>query len=150
MDRDLLAKELERDEGLRLFPYKDSVGILTIGIGRNLDEIGISEAEARILLESDIARVERDLDTALPWWRKLDEDRQRVLVNMAFNLGADSTSPDPRKRKLLAFKNTLGAVLIGDYDGAAALMLKSKWAIQVGPRSVRLAARMRGDGLNVA
>jgi lysozyme len=129
--------ELERDEGLRLFPYKDSVGKTTIGIGRNLDDVGISEAEARAMLASDIARVEADLDKALPWWRKLDEDRQRVLANMCFNLGL---------AKLMTFRNTLGAIFLGDFTDAAASMLASKWAQQVGPRAARLAARMRGDG----
>lgn len=136
MNATFLAAELERDEGLRLLPYKDSVGKTTIGIGRNLDDVGISEAEARAMLAADIARVEADLDRELTWWRKLDEDRQRVLANMAFNLGV---------AKLLTFKNTLGSIFVGDYQAAADAMLASKWASQVGPRATRLAARMRGE-----
>lgn len=129
-----LAAELTRDEGLRLKPYVDTVGKLTIGVGRNLTDVGISETEAQLLLRNDIAAAEQLLDAHIAWWRRLDEDRQRVLVNMAFNLG-------PR---LLEFKRTLYYVANGDYESAAAAMLESKWAQQVGPRAVRLADRMRG------
>jgi len=129
-----LVAELVRDEGLRLKPYRDSVGKLTIGVGRNLDDVGISPDEAQYLLGNDIASAEAMLDLRVSWWRRLDEDRQRVLVNMAFNLG----------ERLLGFERTLGAIANGSYDVAADAMLQSKWAQQVGPRAVRLAERMRG------
>jgi len=129
-----LAAELTRDEGLRLKPYRDTVGKITIGIGRNLDDVGISPEEAQFLLRNDIEAAERLLDSRLGWWRRLDEDRQRVLVNMAFNLG-------PR---LLGFEHTLFFIANGEWDKAADAMLASKWAAQVGPRAVRLAERIRG------
>jgi lysozyme len=129
-----LVADLTRDEGLRLKPYVDSVGKLTIGYGRNLDDVGISEAEAQFLLANDIAAAETLLDRSIPWWRTLSEDRQRVLCNMAYNLG-------PR---LLDFQTTLGRIQAGNYAAAAESMLQSKWAQQVGPRAVRLAALMRG------
>ena len=88
------------------------------------------------LLECDIRRVKADLDLALSWWRGLDDVRQRVLVNMAFNLGIT---------RLLGFKNTLAAMQAGNYADAAKGMLDSKWATQVGARATRLAAMMR-DG----
>lgn len=146
MNMALLTAELRRDEGLRLKPYRASVGILTIGVGRNLEEVGISEPEADVLLRNDIGRAMDELDRALPWWRELDEVRQRVMVNLAFNLGADSTSSDPRKRKLLEFKNTLAAIQSGNYAAAGVSMLKSLWASQVGERAQRL-ARMMVSGI---
>lgn len=133
MNRDLLTQELERDEGIRLKVYKDSLGIETIGIGRNLRDVGISKAEAYMLLGADIDSVERDLDRALPWWRQLSDNRQRVLANMCFNLGIN---------RLLGFKNTLAAMKEGRYADAAEGMLASKWASQVGQRAVRLANMM--------
>ena len=129
-----LVAELTRDEGLRLKPYLDTVGKLTIGYGRNLNDVGISEDEAQYLLRNDILAAERFLDANLPWWRRLDEDRQRVLCNMAFNLGPH----------LLEFHQTLYYVANGDYESAANQMMLSKWAQQVGPRAKRLADRMRG------
>jgi lysozyme len=137
MNREILARELHRDEGEVLHAYQDSRGFWTLGIGRLIDKSmggGITHDEALFLLENDIAKVEADLDRELPWWRALDEVRQRVLANMAFNLGI---------RKLLGFKNTLAAVQRGDYEAAAKGMLKSLWAKQVGQRAERLAAMMR-------
>jgi lysozyme len=137
MNYEKLLAELERDEGLRLKPYRDSVGKLTIGIGRNLDDKGISEAAARFLLGEDVLEVEAGLDEALPWWRQQEEVRQRVLANMAFNMGLAG---------LLQFTNTLAAVREGRYEDAASGMLASLWAKQVGPRAIRLAEMMRQGG----
>jgi lysozyme len=133
-DMPTLIGELKRDEGVRLKPYTDTVGKLTIGVGRNLTDVGISDDECTALLQNDVARTVAALDKSLPWWRKLDPVRQRVLVNMAFNLGMVG---------LLTFKNTLAAVQSGSYAAAAAGMLASKWATQVGDRAKRLAEMMR-------
>ena len=128
-----MREELMRDEGLRLKPYKDTVGKTTIGIGRNLDDVGISKEEAYDMLTNDIIRTSRSLDLDIPWWKTLNETRQRVLLNMAFNLGINS---------LLGFKNTLANIKAGNYEAAAVGMLNSKWASQVGARAQRLAEQM--------
>lgn len=125
-----LEADLFRDEGLRLKPYKDTVGKLTIGVGRNLDDVGISREEALQMLQNDIKRTEADLDKHLSWWRSKPEPIQRVLTNMAFNMGIGG---------LLKFKNTLKAFEQNRWKDAAAGMLNSKWATQVGDRSKRLA-----------
>ena len=134
MNINTLSDELPRDEGLRLKTYRCTAGKLTIGIGRNLDDVGISESEARVLLANDIAKVSAQMDKALPWWKSLSEPRQRVLANMAFNLGIAG---------LLGFKNTLGMIERGEYAKAADAMLASKWAKQVGARATRLSDMMR-------
>jgi lysozyme len=134
MNMDALIADLTRDEGVRLKPYLDTVGKTTIGVGRNLTDVGISEDEADYLLHSDIARTVADLNRKLTWWSTLDEVRQRVLCNLCFNLGING---------LLTFHNTLEAVRSGRYGDAADGMLASLWARQVGPRSLRLAAMMR-------
>jgi len=133
LDRAALVANLIRDEGLRLKPYRDTVGKLTIGIGRNLDDRGISRDEAMTLLQNDIDAHLREVKAALPWLVSLDEVRQRVLVNMAFNLGVP---------KLLEFRNTLQAIANGDWKKAAAGMRASLWAKQVGQRAERLARMM--------
>lgn len=133
MNLDAMRSELIRDEAMKLKPYRDSVGKLSIGVGRNLDDVGISQIEAAQMLDSDIRRTADALDKALPWWRGLDEVRQRVLLNMAFNMGVAG---------LLGFKHTLADVQAGNYDFAAAGMLASKWAGQVGDRAQRLANMM--------
>ncbi|MFC4275575.1 glycoside hydrolase family protein [Achromobacter aloeverae] len=131
-DLGALQAELIRDEGERLKPYKDTVDKTTIGIGRNLDDKGISHDESLMLLANDIADAEDFLNRNLPWWAELDDVRMRVLLNMAFNLGG----------KLLQFKNTLGAVQRHDWQAAHDGMLDSLWAKQVGARAQRLAYMM--------
>lgn len=133
-DLPTLVAELKRDEGVRLKPYTDTVGKLTIGVGRNLSDVGITDAESTVLLQNDIQRTVAALDASLPWWRNLNPVRQRVLINMAFNMGMVG---------LLTFKNTLAAMQSGSYAAAAAGMLASKWATQVGARADRLAEMMR-------
>lgn len=133
----ILIEELKAHEGWRRQPYRDTVGKLSIGCGRNLDDVGISDAEIQYLLASDILRAKAGLDRIAPWWKTLSAGRQRVLINMCFNLGAD---------KLAGFRNTLAAIKAGDYVKAAAEMLDSRWATQVGSRATYLANIMRiGD-----
>lgn len=134
---DTLIAELRRDEGEVLHAYKDTEGYVTVGVGRLLDKRrggGISREESAYLLRNDISKKIAALDQELPWWRQLSPTRQRVIVNMAFNLGVAG---------LLGFKNTLASVQRGDYDDAALRMLDSKWATQVGDRAKRLADLMR-------
>jgi lysozyme len=131
-----LVRQIELHEGTRLKPYRCTAGKLTIGVGRNLEDRGISLSEARILLANDLADVRNGLRNALPWVAQLDDVRQRVLIDMAFNLGIQG---------LLAFKRTLEAVRQGQYQQAAAMMLQSRWATQVGQRAQRL-SRMMATG----
>jgi lysozyme len=134
----LLVAELRRDEGVRRRPYLDTVGKVSIGVGRNLDDVGLSEDEIELLLINDITRTVADLDRHLPWWRGLSLVRQRVMVNMAFNMGIGTA-----ERGLRSFRNTLTKIQAGDYEGAARGMAGSKWARQVGARATRLCQMMR-------
>ena len=120
-------------EGLKLKPYMDGRNKLSIGVGRNLDVSGISKDEALLLLHNDIDRIRRELDKSLPWWRKLSDVRQKVLISMAFNLGMGG---------LLEFNRMLSYLQVGDYAAAAGEMLSSAWANQVGTRAIELADMM--------
>ncbi|KRB73436.1 glycoside hydrolase family protein [Noviherbaspirillum sp. Root189] len=137
MNIENLTSELIVDEALKLKPYHCTAGKLTIGIGRNLEDVGISTDEARYLLKNDIDRVCAQLDAALPWWRTMSERRQRVLANMCFNMGIGNST-----RGLLSFRNTLASMQRGDYRAAARGMRDSSWAKQVGARAERLAKMM--------
>jgi len=153
MNIGLLVRELVRDEGLRLSPYRCTAGKLTTGVGRNLDgnpmtaeELGcighdgrskpITKEQAHYLLVNDIYKVSNDLDRSLPWWQELDDTRKRVLANMCFNMGIGT---------LLTFKNTLHLIHTARYFEASKAMLRSKWASQVGARASRL-AKLMADG----
>jgi len=133
MDR--IKEQLVRHEGLRLKPYRCTAGKLTIGIGRNLDDRGISQKEAYAMLERDIQDCEQWLIDEIPEiYNKLDEVRQAVLLNMCFNLGI---------KGLLGFNNTLAFITSGDWERAANSMLVSKWAKQVGCKAIELSELMR-------
>jgi lysozyme len=134
MDRDALKERLILDEDLKLKPYRCPAGKLTIGIGRNIKDVGISRAEALMLCDNDIDRVEAELDRHVPWWRDLSERRQQALANMCFNMGW------PRLAK---FKNMLAALQAGDFDRAAAEAENSLWFKQVGARGMRIAAMIK-------
>jgi lysozyme len=129
-----LLDQLKRDEGLRLTPYRDSVGKLTIGYGRNLDAEGISADEAEYMLHNDLIAHTQALEKALPWVTTLDQARHDALVNIAFNVGVPG---------LLEFKKTLALIQAGEYSLAAEELMRSKWATQVGVRAERLSAQLR-------
>jgi len=129
-----LIQQLIDHEGLELFPYKCTADKLTIGVGRNLEDRGISEDEAAYLLQNDIEIVERELLEAQPLVSMLDSVRQRVLVDMGFNLGTPT---------LMKFQNMWDAIEDEDWDEAADQMLDSRWANQVGRRAIRLADATR-------
>ena len=137
----VLISELRRDEGVEREVYKDSVGIDTIGVGHNLYAKPLPESwsppltdlQIDQLLSEDLVEVFEGLDKHMPDWKELSEPRQRVLVNMAFNMGIEG---------LMTFKNTLKAIEESNYSYASALMMQSKWARQVGARASRLSSMM--------
>jgi lysozyme len=128
-DANTLTQELMRDEGVKLKPYRCTAGKLTIGVGRNIEDNGISNEEAALLLANDLKSCEHDLDALLPSWRNLSDTRQRVLLNMMFNMG---------RSRLSGFAKFLACLKMNDFTGAADQMMDSAWAKQVGQRAVRL------------
>jgi lysozyme len=136
MDRDALKAQLRKHEGVRNRPYRDTVGKVTIGVGRNLDDKGLRPSEIELLLDNDVDEVLDEIEKALPWFATLSEKRQRVIADMVFNLGIT---------RFLEFKATISAIRNGRFGVAADQMLASKWARQVGQRARDLAAMMR-DG----
>jgi lysozyme len=123
---------LIRHEGLRLKPYRCSEGKLTIGVGRNLDDNGITEEEALALLRNDIESCKREA-SQFPWYEDLSNSRKDVIISMIFNLGLYRFSQ---------FKNMIKALENEDFEEAAYQMLDSKWASQVGNRAVELSKMM--------
>jgi lysozyme len=133
MDVETLRKQLNRDEGRRNKPYRCTAGKLTLGVGRNIEDVGLSEDEIDYLLSNDIERVEKDLQT-FAWWPKLDPVRQVALANMRFQLGPN---------RFREFKKMILAVAKGDFERAAKEALDSKWAKQTPKRAARVAYQIR-------
>lgn len=136
MSNDRFLEQLQRHEGFSNYPYKDSVGKMTIGYGRNLDDCGISKEEASMLLSNDV-QVAKDEVAKLLSTLEIPEPhlhRKYVLYNMMFNLGWN---------RFLNFVKMLKALRQQNYEQAAVEMLDSKWAKQVGYRANELAEQMR-------
>jgi lysozyme len=128
-DRQRLIDQLIRDEGLRLKPYMDSVGTVTIGVGRNLSDNGISNREAMDLLEHDVDAAIIDLARNFAWFEPLDPVRQRAVTNMRFQLGPT---------RFRGFKRMIRALSDGDYPMAASSARQSVWYAQSKQRAVRI------------
>ena len=116
-------------------PYKDSLGILSIGVGRNLQDKGLSKIEVMDLLDNDIDDATEDAQFLVSSFDSLDSLRQYVIIDMAFNMG---------RTRLGKFRRMIAAVNIGDFGKAADEMVDSKWYRQVGIRAVSLERIMRG------
>lgn len=125
---------LVNHESYRQFAYTDISGHITVGIGRNLSDRGISTTEAFYLLDDDILYFTSKLNHFLPCFTNLSEPRQIALVDMCFNVGVQG---------LLNFTKMISALERGDYDNAANEMLDSKWSEQVGERATCLANIIR-------
>lgn len=131
-----LIEQLRIHEGVRSHAYKCSADMITVGVGRNIDEnggLGLSNDEIDYLLNNDIDRCRKELDI-YSWFADLDEVRQDALINMCFNLGFT---------RLANFKNALSSMAVGAYSDAAEHFLDSRWARQVGKRSEDVAHMIR-------
>jgi len=126
-DRDLIKSRLKDFEGVVLQAYECSAGYTSIGIGRNLDTRGITEDEAMYLLNNDIDSVFKDLDKHLAIWRSYPLEAKYVFIDLCFNLGIHT---------LLSFRKTLAFCELGEWEKAAAELLNSKYAKQVGRRAI--------------
>jgi len=132
---ELLKDMIRRHEGLKLMPYRDTMGHLTVGYGHKIEGSKITPEIADLLLEMDLYRVSDEfIKLPLSFLKKLNLPRKRVVMNMLFNLGA---------MRFLGFKKFIRAVEEGNYNKAANEMLDSKWAGQVGQRAIELAEIMR-------
>ena len=129
-----LLAQLDTDEGRRKKPYKDTEGILTIGVGRNLQDRGLRDDEIDLMLRNDVNESIGECRRMFRNFDQIGEVRQEVLVNMMFNLGYG---------RFAGFRKMIAAVLVCDWAEASRQMLDSKWADQVGARADRLATAMK-------
>lgn len=145
MNLERLVDALKTDEGFRGQVYDDATGvtakpgykmegIATVGYGRNLIDNPLTIAEATHLLTNDAIKALRDAADLVPTWVLLDDVRQNVIANMAFNLG---------KTRLSRFVKFLDAVGRKAWHEAADQMKASAWYGQVGKRAQRLEHEMR-------
>ena len=124
-----LKERIKKHEGKRFEPYEDSLGILTVGYGRNLKDVPFSQDEIDLMFDNDFKRASDGAESLEPYYF-LDEIRRGVLIEMVFQMGVQGVS---------RFKKFLRAACDGDYARAAEEMLDSKWAKQTPERARELA-----------
>lgn len=132
-----LKEMLIKHEGYCKYPYTDSVGKITVGVGYNLSDRGLPDRYINELLNDDMDFFYQKLSGTFPWFNCLNDPRKIVLLNMCYNLGW---------KGFLSFQLMIGALSVKDYEIAACEMLDSKWAKQVGQRAIELAYIME-EGL---
>lgn len=113
---------LKRHEGLRLLPYRDTRGVLTIGYGHNLAE-PIAPDVAELQLKRDIEAVTHQVAGVIEdaAWSQLAPARQAALVDMGFMGPA----------KLARFEKMIAAIRAADWQKAHDECLNSHWAVEV-------------------
>lgn len=131
---DNLVEMLKRHEGFRSKPYRCSAGKLTIGFGRNLQDVGISKQEATYLLLQDIEKATEDAKSLFPDFDRYTINRQNALINMIFNLGIN---------RFKLFKNTIKAIKRNDWTSVAKHAKQSRWHNQVGKRAIEIEDLLR-------
>lgn len=129
-----LHQTLLQHEGHRTHPYRDTVGKITIGIGRNLTDRGLSSAEIKCLYDTDVRLAAEALDDVWPDWHNAPHHAQIALLSMAFNLGL------PRLR---GFRKMRAALHRHDFEEAAIEAQDSKWAHQTGHRATHITVLLR-------
>lgn len=132
--RDIAKAQLRVDEGWKSKPYKDTVGKLTAGCGRNLDDVGLHDDEIMLMLDNDLTAAEATARALFQSFDTLSDNRKAVLLNMALNLGQE---------RLAGFHDFRAAIAAGDFDRASVAMLESRWATQVGARAQRLSKQIK-------
>jgi len=137
-----LLRALKREEGFSAYCYMCPAGAHSIGYGRNIDVnggLGITEAEAEMLLSNDVARVFAECRARWAWFDELDPARQVAFAQLAYQLG---------QTRLSGFVRILAALAARDYQLASIELLDSRYAKQVPNRALRLAAQLaRGDAI---
>lgn len=122
-------------EKLALKMYKCTAGKWTIGVGRNIQDRGLSESEAMFLFQNDLSDAIQYC-SRYPWFKDLSEVRQAACLDLMFNLGPERFSH---------FRNFIQAMHLKQYAWAAAELVDSKWFTQVGRRGPRIASMIRSD-----
>lgn len=117
-----IKQQIIAHEGLRLDLYFCPARRITIGVGRNLQEKGISEEEAMFLLRNDIYECLYDLIVIFPEFLSFSPARQTALIDLRLNLGP---------KGFRSFKRMIEAIKADDWAVAAEELKDSRWWTQV-------------------
>jgi len=125
---DRVRKRLIEEEGLKLKLYHCTAGKLTIGVGRNVEDRGITHDTAMQMLDEDIDICVGELEKNISWFEDAPTKIQEVLIDLCFNMGIN---------RLMGFVKTLHKLKTGAYREAAEELLDSRYASSVPNRAKR-------------
>jgi len=114
-----------KHEGIKLKPYLCPAGKLTIGVGRNIEDNGISTDEAIYILKNDIKRCESELREIFDHFDLFDENKKTSLIDIIFQLG---------KPSFLKFKKMIRAIKKGDWQESVRELKDSRLCREVPSR----------------
>ena len=152
LDMGEMINRLILHEGLKLKPYKDTKGKLTIGIGRCIDtnpftceelkavgdwKNGITRNAAFMLCRNDINKSITNLRKRISFFDRLDKERQYALIDMCYQMGIEG---------LCQFKKMIAAMGTGNYIEASKHCLDSKYAKQDAPTRAKRIAKLIETG----
>lgn len=120
------AEYIQGHEGISLKPYYCTANKLSIGIGRNLDDRGITKEEAMFLFNTDLKLALSDLYRVFDDFDMLPATAQVVLIDMMFQLGLV---------RFCGFKKMIEQIKARNWEEAAKELMDSKYAKQVPSRA---------------
>ena len=116
----------QRDKSGKHELYDCPAGKITIGWGHNIEDNGLSDRAAELILTEDLQAAQKEVVANFDGWDNCNFVRKSVLIDMCFNMGWG---------RLSAFKRMFKAIDDSDWTQAAAEMKDSNWYNQVGLRA---------------
>lgn len=138
-------KMIIRHEGMKDMPYKDSLGLWTIGVGHLIGDgktlppeynRKFTNAEIMKMFDDDFDHHAKAAEK-IPGYGKANQGGQGALIDLTFNMGPSWYKKWPNFCKKLAE---------GDFKGAADELASSKWAQQVKSRAQTIIGLITGAG----
>jgi lysozyme len=138
-------KMIIKHEGIRDMPYKDSLGLWTVGVGHLIGDgkslppeynRKFTQAEIMKMFDDDFNHHAKAAEK-IPGYSKANAGGQGALIDLTFNMGNSWYKKWPNFCKKLA---------AGDFKGAADELAGSKWAQQVKSRAQTIIGLVTGAG----
>ena len=126
LDMAKVRENIIKHEGWKQFPYRCTADKLSIGVGHNIEDRGLSNAAIEFILNEDIETCLMELQGSLSFWDTLPSEVQAALIDLCFNMGIS---------RLMQFRMTIQHLKDGEWDKAAEELLDSRYAAQLPHRA---------------
>ena len=159
-------KMIMQHEGVVNYPYKDTKGLWTIGVGhligdgkslppeyeayknnggpndkKNNTTPAMTNEQIQKLFDDDYEK-HKAMAMKTPGWALANETGQAAMIDLTYNMGSWFAIKNKNNNELL-WKNTVAALESGNFDKAADGLKDSLWYKQVGNRAVKIVDMIR-------